>query len=139
MPADLRAHVRYPELLLEVQAAAFSLYHMRDPEVFYNREDLWSVASEVTLERGPRAGDAADRAELRADEAARARRSLEFVEILPFTPANRNNLIGWIAGAQRRRRTTARRSSTTSRRRGWWTARCRSRRGSIRTPSCRRS
>jgi hypothetical protein len=24
--------------------------------------------------------------------------AIEFVEILPFTPANRNNLIGWIAG-----------------------------------------
>src|ERR1700736_1799953 len=24
--------------------------------------------------------------------------SIEFVEMLPFTPANRNNLIGWIAG-----------------------------------------
>ena len=25
-------------------------------------------------------------------------KAVEFVEILPFTPANRNNLIGWIAG-----------------------------------------
>ena len=49
MPAGVRAHVRYPELLLKVQAAVFALYHMRDPDVFYNREDLWSVASEVTL------------------------------------------------------------------------------------------
>ena len=46
MPDHLRAHVRYPELLLEVQAAAYSLYHMEDPDVFYNREDLWSVPSE---------------------------------------------------------------------------------------------
>jgi hypothetical protein len=97
MPADLRAHVRYPELLLKAQAAAFSLYHMRDPEVFYNREDLWSVASEVTLSE--------DREQVTRPLDPNfvlmrlpGERDLEFVEILPFTPSNRNNLIGWIAG-----------------------------------------
>ena len=47
MPAGLRKHVRYPELQLELQAAVYGLYHMTDPGVFYNREDLWTVASEV--------------------------------------------------------------------------------------------
>src|SRR5437667_739463 len=47
MPDDLRKHVRYPELQLELQAAVYGLYHMTDPGVFYNREDLWTVASEV--------------------------------------------------------------------------------------------
>src|SRR3569833_1659080 len=46
MPHGLRKHVRYPELLLRMQAAAYGLYHMTDPVVFYNREDLWTVASE---------------------------------------------------------------------------------------------
>jgi uncharacterized protein len=70
---------------------------MTDPEVFYNREDLWSVASEVAS-----SGGGEQRTETMQpnfvvmklpNEAAP-----EFVEILPFTPANRNNLIGWIAG-----------------------------------------
>ncbi len=103
MPADIRAHVRYPELMLKVQASAYSLYHMRDPEVFYNREDLWSVASEVTLSE--------DREQvtrpldpnyvlmtLPGEKTVPGEKALEFVEILPFTPSNRNNLIGWIAG-----------------------------------------
>jgi len=97
MPADARAHVRYPELLLKVQAAAFSLYHMRDPDGFYNREDLWSVASEVTMsedrEQVTRPLDPNFVLMKLPGETA-----LEFVEILPFTPSNRNNLIGWIAG-----------------------------------------
>ena len=103
MPADIRAHVRYPELMLKVQAAAYSLYHMRDPEVFYNREDLWSVASEVTLSE---AGEQVTRPldpnfvlmTLPGEERRSGEKALEFVEILPFTPSNRNNLIGWIAG-----------------------------------------
>jgi uncharacterized membrane protein (UPF0182 family) len=97
MPPALRKHVRYPELLLKLQAAVYGLYHMTEPEVFYNREDLWSVASEVSLNR-------------QQEQAAQpmepnfvlmtlpGETKTEFVEILPFTPSNRNNLIGWIAG-----------------------------------------
>ena len=81
-----------------MQAAVYGLYHMTDPEVFYNREDLWTVAAESDSSSGNASSRAGDGAELRADAAAGRGQSLEFVEILPFTPANRNNLIGWIAG-----------------------------------------
>ena len=96
MPRYLRSHVRYPELLLGLQAEVYGLYHMTDSEVFYNREDLWTVATETGM------GDA-------GEQTAQAmtpnfvlmnlpgETGLEFVEILPFTPANRNNMIGWIA------------------------------------------
>src|SRR5476649_2395808 len=94
MPAALRAHVRYPELLLEVQAAVYGLYHMTDPDVFYNREDLWTVATEV--------GSAEQRQQLMEPNfvlmTLPGEHATEFIGIMPFTPANRNNLIGWIAG-----------------------------------------
>ena len=97
MPPALRKHVRYPELLLKLQAAVYGLYHMTDPAVFYNREDLWTVASEVGMgESGEQRTQAMEPnfvlMRLPGETA------VEFVEILPFTPANRNNLIGWIAG-----------------------------------------
>ena len=96
MPADLRKHVRYPELLLELQAAVYGLYHMTNPEAFYNREDLWTVASEV---RGNNREQAAQPIEPNfVLMTLPGETGVEFVEILPFTPANRNNLIGWIAG-----------------------------------------
>jgi uncharacterized membrane protein (UPF0182 family) len=97
MPADLRRHVRYPELMLSVQAATYGLYHMTDPVVFYNREDLWTVATEVGLNSS-------------GDQSAQPMEpnfvlmklpggsNIEFIDILPFTPSNRNNMIGWIAG-----------------------------------------
>jgi hypothetical protein len=97
MPPAMRKHVRYPELLLEVQATVYGLYHMTTPEVFYNREDLWSVASEVRMnDRREQAQQALEPnfvVMTLPEETA-----VEFVEILPFTPANRNNLIGWIGG-----------------------------------------
>jgi len=97
MPSALRKHVRYPEELFRLQSQVYGLYHMTNPEVFFNREDLWTVATETASdENGQQTsvvmqpnfvlmklpGEATD----------------EFIEILPFTPANRNNLIGWIAG-----------------------------------------
>lgn len=97
MPPALRKHVRYPELLLKLQAAAYGVYHMTDPQVFYNREDLWTVASEVGMDESGQ-----QRALVMEPNFVLMKlpgeTNIEFVEILPFTPANRNNLIGWIAG-----------------------------------------
>ena len=97
MPAFLHKHVRYPELLLGLQAQVYGLYHMTNPEVFYNREDLWTVATETVL------GDDGQQVVQPMSPnfvlmTLPGEKAPEFVEILPFTPVNRNNLIGWIAG-----------------------------------------
>jgi uncharacterized protein len=97
MPPDLRTHVRYPELLLKLQAAVYGLYHMTNSEAFYNREDLWTVASEATADAsGAQTAQAIEPNFVLMKLPGES--DMEFVEILPFTPANRNNLIGWIAG-----------------------------------------
>jgi uncharacterized membrane protein (UPF0182 family) len=97
MPSGLRKHVRYPELLLKLQAEVYGLYHMTDPEAFYNREDLWTVATEVGMsERGEQTTQVMQPNFVLMKLPGET--GEEFVEILPFTPANRNNLIGWIAG-----------------------------------------
>jgi len=97
MPPSIRKHVRYPELLLKLQSAVYGLYHMSDPQVFYNREDLWTVASEVGMdENGQQKTQAMEPNFVLMKLPGET--GVEFVEILPFTPANRNNLIGWIAG-----------------------------------------
>jgi uncharacterized membrane protein (UPF0182 family) len=96
MPAWLRKHVRYPELMLSLQAEIYGLYHMTNPEVFYNREDLWTVATQTGMAEG---GEQTSQAMVPNFVLMNlpGENGLEFVEILPFTPANRNNLIGWIA------------------------------------------
>jgi uncharacterized membrane protein (UPF0182 family) len=92
MPAGLRAHVRYPLGLLLAQGLVYAKYHMRDPEVFYNQEDLWVRATEKhdggvePVEPYYVMWELPD-----ADEA-------QFVLMLPFTPKERQVLIGWIAG-----------------------------------------
>ena len=52
MPADLRAHVRYPETLLRAQGEVYGLYHTQNPKVFFQREDVWSIAQQVTVDAG---------------------------------------------------------------------------------------
>src|SRR5271169_3342083 len=96
MPPGLRNHVRYPELLLKLQAEVYGLYHMTDPEAFYNREDLWTVATEVGMSEGGEQTTQTMQPNFVLMKLP-AETGEEFVEILPFTPANRNNLIGWIA------------------------------------------
>jgi hypothetical protein len=97
MPAGLRKHMRYPEMLLKLQAEVYDLYHMTDPEAFYNREDLWTVATEIGLSEGGQQTTQAMQPNFVLMKLP-GETGEEFVEILPFTPANRNNLIGWIAG-----------------------------------------
>jgi uncharacterized membrane protein (UPF0182 family) len=70
---------------------------MTDPAVFYNKEDLWSIPSEVSM--NAQREQAATVMEPNFVLMRLPGESVtEMVEILPFTPANRNNLIGWIAG-----------------------------------------
>jgi uncharacterized membrane protein (UPF0182 family) len=92
MPEKLRAHVRYPEGFLLTQGLVYAKYHMTDPTVFYNQEDLWVRATEKYYTRVQPVEPYYVMWE--PSESDR----LEFVQILPFTPKNRQVMIGWIAG-----------------------------------------
>jgi uncharacterized membrane protein (UPF0182 family) len=98
MPEDLRAHIRYPETLIRVQAEVYGLYHTQSAKVFFQREDVWSLASQIGIdEQNKKQAQPIDPyyvlMQLPGEEAP-----AEFVLILPFTPSNRNNIIGWMAG-----------------------------------------
>ena len=97
MPADLRAHVRYPDLLIKTQGEVFGLYHTQNPKVFFQREDVWSVAQQVSLNREGRQDRAPIEPYYVIMQLPGEPVKNEFVGILPFTPSNRNNMIGWMA------------------------------------------
>jgi uncharacterized protein len=92
MPEKLQTHVRYPQGFLLAQGLVYAKYHMNDPEVFYNQEDLWVRATEKHYNRVQPVEPYYVMWQLPEGEKA------EFVQILPFTPKNRQVLIGWIAG-----------------------------------------
>ena len=93
MPEALREHVRYPQDLFTFQAGMYSRYHMIDPQSFYGNEDLWAFPNE-------KFGQSAT---LQVVEPYYVIMKLpgeereEFVLLLPYTPNQRQNLIGWLA------------------------------------------
>jgi uncharacterized protein len=98
MPADLRAHVRYPETLVRAQGEVYSLYHTQNPKVFFQREDVWSVAQSITLNSDNKRESRGIDPYYVLMQLPGEKQANEFVIILPFTPASRNNMIGWMAG-----------------------------------------
>lgn len=88
IPQDIRAHFRYPQGIFEAQAEVYRTYHMTDPRVFYNKEDQWEIPGErqgkimqpfYVLMKLP--GETAE----------------HFYLMQPYTPRNRDNMIGWVA------------------------------------------
>src|SRR3989441_7819432 len=53
MPRDLRAHLRYPQDLFTIQSHVYATYHMQDPQIFYNKEDLWSIPKKQDKDMEP--------------------------------------------------------------------------------------
>ncbi len=91
MPTDLKSHIRYPQGLFSIQAYIYATYHMQDPRVFYNREDAWVIPDEIY--RGSRQQITPYYIIMRLPGEV----SEEFIMMLPFTPRNKENLIGWMA------------------------------------------
>ncbi|MFA5844224.1 MAG: UPF0182 family protein [Coriobacteriia bacterium] len=89
MPAGVRAHLRYPEDLFRVQAEIYKTYHMRDPQVFYNKEDSWAIPGENSADGAMAPFYVLMRLPGESDET--------FMLMLPFTPRNKDNMIGWMA------------------------------------------
>jgi uncharacterized membrane protein (UPF0182 family) len=99
MPASLRAHVRYPETLIQTQGDVFGLYHTTNPSVFFQREDVWSMAKRISVNKeNQQQQDATLEPYFVLMQLPGEQTQNEFVEIVPFTPGNRNNMIGWMAG-----------------------------------------
>ncbi len=129
MPASLRSHIRYPKDLFDVQTRQYRTYHMKDPQVFYNREDQWEIPNEfrngkdqpitpqyLVLELpDSKREDPLHRPDhsdpLTSSDSSGSLESLDplvstrqdapvteqFILLFPFTPANRDNLIAWMA------------------------------------------
>ena len=92
MPKDLRAHIRYPEAFFSIQAAKYAEYHMTDPQVFFNKEDLWRVAQSAA--RGSNTPMTPYYTIMKLAEVGNKE---EFILMVPFTPSRKENMIAWMA------------------------------------------
>lgn len=91
MPATLRQHLRYPFDLFQIQSSVYQTYHMTDPRVFYNKEDLWTIPVETYADAERNLEPYYIIMRLPGEEQE------EFVLMLPFTPKKKDNMITWLA------------------------------------------
>ena len=91
MSEDLQTHIRYPEDLFRIQAQMYRAYHMDNPEVFYNREDLWQ------LPRQPEGGPNARMVPYYIVMRLPGEPAAQFFLMLPMVPSQRENMIAWLA------------------------------------------
>lgn len=92
MPDELLSHIRYPADMLLTQGIVYSKYHMTDPAVFYNQEDLWVRATEKYYDSEEHVEPYYIIWEMPDSNEP------QFVLMMPFTPKDKQVLIGWIAG-----------------------------------------
>ena len=90
MPADLRAHLRYPQDLFQLQSDLYASYHMDEPEIFYHREDQWQkpTVSRAAERHDPFLRHIIMRLPQEPDP--------EFILMVPFTPRGKDNLASWM-------------------------------------------
>jgi uncharacterized membrane protein (UPF0182 family) len=91
LSADLKKHLRYPENLFTIQADQYRTFHMTDPQVFYNREDLWTAPMEKYEGQAQPMEPYYILTKLPGSD------QLEYLLMTPFTPQNRDNMISWMA------------------------------------------
>jgi len=92
MPEGLKKHIRYPMYIFSVQADVYSTYHMTEPQVFYNKEDKWTIPQEIYGDKETQMIPYYIIVKFPGEDG-----NEEFVLILPFTPVNKNNMLAWIA------------------------------------------
>ena len=90
MPPFLKKHIRYPLDLFTIQAQMYATYHMTDPQVFYNQEDLWSIPQEIY--KNTQQPILPYYIIMRLPDTAPE----EFILMLPLTPSGKDNMVAWM-------------------------------------------
>ncbi|PTV99303.1 hypothetical protein C8C76_11121 [Halanaerobium saccharolyticum] len=91
MPDSIREHLRYPQDLFKIQTQIYKNYHMEDPVVYYNREDVWEIPQENYQGSTVPVEPYYIMNQLPGEDKA------EFILMSPFTPSNRDNMVAWMA------------------------------------------
>lgn len=91
MPTELKSHIRYPYDLFYIQMMQYNTYHMRDPKVFYNKEDQWTIPKENY------GGETITMDPYYIQMRLPGEQNQEFILMIPLTPSNKDNMIAWMA------------------------------------------
>jgi uncharacterized membrane protein (UPF0182 family) len=90
VPEGLKSHIRYPETIFNIQSQILLKYHMTNPNVFYNNEDIWSIPFQIN---GDKEGPV--QSYYLVTTLPNEKKS-EFILILPFTPYKKHNMLSFL-------------------------------------------
>ena len=96
IPESLISHLRYPEDIFTMQTAVYSVYHMDDPQIFYNKEDQWEIPAIALEGEGASAGTISPMLPRHIIMKLPGEKKEEYILMLPFTPRAKDNLSAWM-------------------------------------------
>lgn len=85
-PKGIAEHFKYPKDLFQLQTQVYKTYHVTNPVVFYNGEDIWDIAQEKYMEEVTDYAPSYVMFTLPGDTKA------EFAITQPFTPREKANM-----------------------------------------------
>lgn len=96
MPQDLKVHIRYPEDIFTLQTVIYTVYHMKEPQIFYNKEDQWEIPTITQQETDGNGEKSSAMAPRHMIMKLPGERKEEYILMLPFTPRGKDNLAAWM-------------------------------------------
>lgn len=90
MPEGISSHLQYPEAMFKIQTNVFKRYHTENPEIFYNKTDLWDYAKEKYQGEEQYVNPYYSIMTTFKEEGS-------LVLMIPYTMSGKQNLVGWIA------------------------------------------
>lgn len=99
IPKSLIPHLRYPEDIFTLQTSAYSVYHMDDPQIFYNKEDQWEIPTIASEGEGVLSGTIPPMQPRHIIMKLPGEKKEEYVLMLPFTPRAKDNLSAWMVAS----------------------------------------
>ena len=96
MPEGLRDNIRYSQEYFDIQSEMYKTYHMENSTVFYNREDVWEIATQIygTEQEEDQVVESAYIIMQDPDKDKE-----EFILMVPYTPRERDNMVSWLAAS----------------------------------------
>ncbi len=92
MPDNIKKHIRYPQTIFDIQAKIYETYHMKDTEVFYNKEDKWEVAKKSKNSQSQQEGESLDLESNYITFRLPNEDEAEFLLTIPYTPQSKQNM-----------------------------------------------
>jgi uncharacterized membrane protein (UPF0182 family) len=94
MPESIKEHLRYSQAMFDIQSEMYETYHMSNTQVFYNREDEWSLAQQFYSIDTEAENVSSSYIIMKLPD----REKEEFMLTVAFTPVNKDNMVAWLAG-----------------------------------------